>query len=109
MAELFDYGQARSDAQAIIAEFGQTMTIQKPDGSAKQTFTGVLLGLSYKDSQGTLLPDCTGKVLTSTDLKRSADDDGDRIIINKVTYIVISTEALRPAGTDVLFTMYVRS
>ena len=108
MAEKFDYAEANADAVELISEFGQTMTIVKPDGTEKQTFTGVLLDLSYSEKQNALLVGAVGKVLTADDLKREADDDGDRVIINKVRYAVVATEAMRPAGVDVYFAMYVR-
>lgn len=104
----FNYAEARADAVELINEFGMTMTIEKPDGSAKQSFTGVLLDLSYTDKGNSLLVGAVAKVLTADDLKRTAADDGDYITIQGTTYAVVSTDALRPGGQDVLFTMYVR-
>lgn len=104
----FDYAEAREDAKELIAEFGMVMSVEKPDGSNKQNFTGVLLDLSYKDKQNSLLVSATAKVLTADVLKRDASDDGDFITIAGVTYAVVSTEVLRPGGVDVLYTIYVR-
>lgn len=104
----FDYAEARNDAKELIAEFGQTMTISKPDGSQKQTFTGVFLDISHKDRQNSLLLESAGKVITADVLKRDSTDDGDRVTIGTNRYAVLSTDVLSPGGSDVYYTLYLR-
>lgn len=108
MAEKFDYADANATARELIAEFGMPMVIEKPDGSLKQTFNGVLLDLSHSDKQNTLLVEAVGKVYVAEDLKREVSDDGDRLTIGKVRYAVLYTETLAPAGVEVYSVMYVR-
>lgn len=104
----FDYKEANADAKALIEEFGQKMTISKPDNSQKQTFTGVFLDVSYSDKQNSLLSEAVGKVMTADNLKRDVSDDGDRVTVGTTRFAVISTDVMRPGGTDVYYTLYLR-
>ena len=72
MAEKFDYVAANRDAKELIAEFGQTMKLSKPGGSGEQSFTGVLLDLSFKDKAALLAVGAEARVLTADALKTLA-------------------------------------
>lgn len=104
----FDYNEANADAKGLVDEFGQKMTITKPDNSQKQDFVGVLMDLSFKDKQNALLSEATAKVITASDLKRDPSDDGDRVTIGKDRYAVVATDTMRPAGIDVYHVLYIR-
>ena len=118
------YSDLQETAEALIAEFGQTVTLRSKSVSRVDPVTGgtsetvteyavsgavfdkdlISSGKSYED--GTTLEKDDRICLISTTAAVPAL--GDELVIGSVTFSIVNVKIINPAGVDVLYEVAIR-
>lgn len=113
------YTALAADAQALISEFGRSITYQ-PGGTVpidpaapwrgKQpatpvTVTGVIVGAKQADHSAWPLIEFDSKALISPNDITLTPSRGDKVIDGGITYGVAEIAPLKPGNVEVLYTL----
>ena len=108
----FDYDGVAADVAALIQEFGQTITITSvaesydvTTGASTLTETtqsayGVALDYRTADIDGTLIQRGDKRLLVKGDI--TIPQEGEKITVNSVVWVIKAIKQISPAGTTVL-------
>jgi len=113
------YTELAADAEALIVEFGRSITYQPNDGGlisptepwrgnqpgTPVTITGVILDSSSADHQAWPTIEFTKKALISPNEIAFTPSKADQIIDGGVTYGIAEIMPLKPGNIDVLYTL----
>lgn len=117
MTDAFDYLESRDDADELIAEFGQTVTLRKQTASGTAfdptlsntdyATKGARVAFSYRQMQSGTVLDGDERWLISAGPLALVSITGmqppDKIVIDGDERQVVKAETIAPAGTVVLF------
>lgn len=123
----FDYGESQDDAEELIAEFGQAVTITRSTAGAYNTAsgtaaltpttengTGAEVAFTEQAIAGTLVQGGDKKLLVSplktdgTALTKPQADTDTVTLLDGSVWTVKAVDTLAPAGVNVLFTLLLR-
>lgn len=114
---MFNYAKSALTARKLIANFGQSMTLNK---EVYNIDTGALTSATATTDKGVLFAYSKGVIAMSNGLIQASDQQvyinisvipapTDRLTVGAKVYSVISVEALEPAGVNVLYILQVRA
>lgn len=110
----FDYAGLRTDADAILDEFGTAATIRQRATSGADAWNPTLTNTdtacvvvfdeySDRERDGTLITEKDRKVLIKAGSLAVIPTTGDQIIVSSVTYSLMNVRQVSPGGTVVLY------
>lgn len=115
------YTEAIADADELLSEFGQSMTLSvKTSGtydpatgtssvsSTNYTVTGAVFDFPAKAIDGTLIQQGDKKVIVSCSGLIVVPDITDTLTIGSTVHNIVNVKALEPGGTTVIYTLQVR-
>jgi len=116
----FDYARSRSSADRLIANFGQTGTIERPTAStgpaydptpgtpASHAVTFAVTDYRNQEIDGVRVLATDKKVLLAKAGLSIEPTTSDKLLIGGVSHSIVRIEPLSPAGTVVMWTLQVR-
>lgn len=119
MSETFDYSDAKADADALIAEFGQSATLRRPTNSGDawnptegepedHAVTIVVTDYRLADVDGSRVLATDRKALLAKGDLAIEPSTSDQLLIGGVSHSIIDVKPLSPGGTVVLWELQVR-